>query len=438
MEITVPPATSAPLSASPTPTETPSRGAARVRYIGVDLARFLAIVGMMATHLLVAGASAVPGSPEFVANEVTLTVAAGTSAALFAVLGGVSMVLAARRRIAEGRTGAAIGAIVVRALIVILIGLLLGGIVSPVVVVLAYYGVAMLLVAPLIAAPGWLLASIALVLGIASGPLNALARQGLGVVNEGGSVNFELLGADPLSALRALFLTGEYPAVTWAVYLIVGVLAARALVAATARGSLARVAGTLAASGAVLATVAQLVSMWALANRGLLGATPVPGVDEQLVSQLLTAPTFGAPFGPELWAQLIATPHSGSPLDLARTIGIALAVIGLLVLVFDALLGARRPGPVLGTIRAAGAAPLTVYTLHIVATGLTLGPLLEQPELLAGGMPWWAMGLSAFGLQLAGVLVIGAVLAALGRRGPLEAITSGAVNLLVRSGRAPR
>lgn len=404
----------------------------RTRYLGVDLARFLAIAGMMATHLIAVNAMN-PTASEFEqgAAQLAQTLTSGIAAPLFAVLGGLSAVFATRRLLREGRVGAAIAAVALRGAILILIGLLLGLIVSPVVVVLAYYGVAMILVAPLVAAPSWVLAALAIAFGIAGGPLNALARGALGVVNEGGSVSFELLAADPLGALRALLLTGEYPAIAWGVYLIVGMLVARLLVSATARGALGRTAGAVATVGAAVAVAAQLASNWALAHLADLGFTPVPGIDPEMFRSLLASPSFGAPFSSDLWAQLVATPHSGSQMDLLRTIGIAGAVIGLLVLLCDGR-GEARTGKALEVLRCAGAAPLTVYTLHIVATGLLLAPVMEDPAVLEHGIPWWAAGTGAFALQLAGVLAIGAILAALGRRGPLEAFTSGAVRLAVR------
>lgn len=408
----------------------------RVRYLGVDLARFLAIVGMMATHLVAVNAMN-PTASEFEqgAAQLAQTLTSGIAAPLFAVLGGLSAVFATRRLLRTGRVGAAIAAVAIRGAILILIGLLLGMIVSPVVVVLAYYGVAMILIAPLVAAPSWVLATLAIAFGIAGGPLNALARGALGVVNEGGSVTFESLFADPLGALRALLLTGEYPAITWTVYLLTGMLVARLFVSATARRTLVRAAGAVAAVGAAAAVGAQLASNWAASHLSVLGFAPVPGLDPEMFRSLLIAPTFGAPFSSELWAQLVATPHSGSPMDLLRTIGIACAVIGLLVLLCDARGAARdgrRTGGVLEALRCVGAAPLTVYTLHIVATGLLLAPVMEDPAVLENGIPWWAAGTGAFALQLAGVLAIGAILAALDRRGPLEALTSGAVRLAVR------
>ncbi|TDP95466.1 uncharacterized protein DUF1624 [Leucobacter luti] len=408
---------------------------ARARYIGVDIARFLAIAGMMAAHLItIAAYVAEPGSFDEAAGAVADTLTEGIAAPLFAVLGGVSVVFATRRTLREGRTGAAIGATVLRGALLILIGLLLGLIETPVAIVLAYYGVAMILIAPLVAVRSWVLGTIAGALGVFGGPLNALARAGLEGTDPSGSLTFEDFGIDWFASLRALLLTGEYPALTWCVYLLFGVLIGRALVAATARAALGRTAAVLAALGAAVAVAAQFVSTAVIANVSAFGGPWPSGTDPAEVAEIVAHSSDGAPLAPELWAQLIATPHSGSPLDILRTAGIALAVIGLLVLLCDVgRAAAGRPlGPVLGTVRAAGAAPLTIYSLHIVATGVLLEPAFQDPSIWESGFPWWAAGISAYALQLGGALLIGALLARLGTRGPLEAAVSWIVRLVVR------
>lgn len=408
---------------------------ARARYIGVDLARFLAIAGMMAAHLITIGAAlAEPGSFAETAGALTDTLTEGIAAPLFAVLGGVSIVFATQRLIRADRIGAAIGATLLRGALLVLIGLLLGLIETPVAIVLAYYGVAMILVAPLVAARGWLLGVVGAVLGLFGGPLNALLRESLLTADPSGSLTFEDFGDDWLAATRSLLITGDYPAITWCVYLFIGILVGRAMVAATARGALGRTVATLAASGAVVAAGAQLLSTHVVRNLSRFGGPWPQGADLTEVREVVAHSSGGAPLAPELWAQLIATPHSGSPVDIARTAGIAVAVIALLVLVCDAARSAAAPrtGPILGTVRAAGAAPLTIYSLHIIATGVLLEPAIQDPALWDVGFAWWEAGIGAYLLQLAGALLIGAVLARTGKRGPLEAAVSGIVRLSVR------
>ncbi|GAA1593880.1 heparan-alpha-glucosaminide N-acetyltransferase domain-containing protein [Leucobacter chromiireducens] len=413
------------------------------RMIGVDIARFLAIVGMIAAHLVsIGGMLAAPGSFDEVAGEVADTLTAGIAAPLFAVLGGVSTVFATRKLLRAGRAGAAMGAVAVRGVLLILIGLTLGIIETPVAIVLAYYGLAMLLIAPLVAARSWLLGLIALVLTAGGGIMNAAIREANPSWGGAGQVNFDSFAQDPWAALRTLLLTGEYPALTWCAYLLVGMLIGRLLTGAAQRGALGRAAALLTTAGAALAVVAQLVSNAVVATLGGVSDPALEGYPSELLTEYVAQSTGGAPLSTQLWAQFVATPHSGSLIDILRTAGIAAAVIGVLVLLCDVLRtrgGAGAPGPVLGTLRAAGAAPLTIYTLHIIATGVILEPALMSPAAFSGeGLDWWVAGLSGFGLQLTGVLLIGAVLAALGRRGPLEALVSGVVKLVVREGRTTR
>lgn len=415
------------------------------RMIGVDIARFLAIVGMIAAHLVsIGGMLAAPGSFDEVAGEVADTLTAGIAAPLFAVLGGVSTVFATRKLLRAGRAGAAMGAVAVRGVLLILIGLTLGIIETPVAIVLAYYGLAMLLIAPLVAARSWLLGLIALVLTAGGGIMNAAIREANPSWGGAGQVNFDSFAQDPWAALRTLLLTGEYPALTWCAYLLVGMLIGRLLTGTAQRGALGRAAALLTTAGAALAVVAQLVSNAVVATLGGVSDPALEGYPSELLTEYVAQSTEGAPLSTQLWAQFVATPHSGSLIDILRTAGIAAAVIGVLVLLCDVLRtrggrAANAPGPVLGTLRAAGAAPLTIYTLHIIATGVILEPALMSPAAFSGeGLDWWVAGLSGFGLQLAGVLLIGAVLAALGRRGPLEALVSGVVKLVVREGRTTR
>lgn len=410
-------------------TQAPDRRGAR--YVGIDLARLLAVIGMMANHL-VAIASSMPGATDadVRAAEVATTLTSGIAAVLFAVLGGVSAVFATKRSLARGRKGQAAASLIIRGAILIVLGLALGELKTPIIVVLTYYGAAMIIASLFIAASTRVIAIVAAALWLAGGTVNALTRQALDLVEEGGSPTFESISAFPVETVRGLLLTGSYPAITWLAYMLVGVLIARGLVAASARGKLTRLALGLAAVGAACATVATLVSTWTLHNLALFGVDAPEGLTMKQYRGHLTLQQFGVPESPEPWAQLIAAPHSGSPVEMLRTVGIALVVIGLLVAIFDS-----RGKPANGFVdifRAAGAAPLTIYTLHIVATSFTFAPLFAGADYSAG-IPWWVAGVSALVLQLAGVLVLGIVLSATGRRGPLEALTSGIVRTVTRT-----
>src|SRR6478609_636998 len=90
------------------------------RVVGVDVARALALLGMMATHLL-------PGI-EGTHVPWTQQVAGGRASALFAVLAGVSVALVSGRKmpVHGGERRAASVRLVVRALLIGALGLALG------------------------------------------------------------------------------------------------------------------------------------------------------------------------------------------------------------------------------------------------------------------------------------------------------------------------
>ncbi|MFT3943044.1 MAG: heparan-alpha-glucosaminide N-acetyltransferase domain-containing protein [Ancrocorticia sp.] len=416
------------------------------RYVGVDIARFLAIIGMMSAHLIAVQSNFSDVSPfELGAAHLVEMIAAGTSAALFAVLGGVSTVFATRRLLAEGRAGAARLAVVVRGVVLIVIGLLLGFIPGSIAVVLTYYGVSMILIAPLLTAPNWLLAGLSGLLAVV-GPFNASVREGLGI-GIGGEELVDMRGTDimtlvsePLESLRAWLLTGVYPAVTWCVYLMVGMMIGRFVVSADARDQLKKAAIRLLAIGVPMAIVARLVSWYVVSHleqfgfTGIAGLTPenffaIPADQQHLI---LFGVSFGAPVTPDPWAQLLATPHSGSVIDLMYTIGTSLAVVALMVLALDVALVGRR-NRLVETVRCTGAAPLTIYSLHVIVTGvLFIAAVAMMPETGEFVMPWWGAGTKIFALQLSAALMIGAVLAATKRKGPLEALLSKIVQLVVR------
>jgi hypothetical protein len=435
-----------------------------VRYIGVDLARFIAIAGMMAAHLLAPLASfpGVNDADRELASGVGL-VSNGAPAALFAVLGGVSIVFATRKQLSNGLTGKAMLSVVVRGVVLIVLGVLLGFVDNNIIVILAYYGVAMILVAPLITLKNWMLASLATVLALGFGWLNITLRRSLDVQMEGPHINVGFITSDPLGTLRAIFVTGEYPAITWVTYLIVGMLIGRALTSATARGALGRTAAKLALIGGAVFVVSQLVSNWLLGKLLDFGVIQLDAaaqmsraeVLEAAQTQILQFGGSGAPVSPHIVSQLIAAPHSGSIMDLARTIALSALVIGLLVWLCDRerpRLSAAAPAsttdiassatqPSIGArlldiVRAAGAAPLTIYTTHIVVSGIIQGTFFHAAEQAGGlpetGIPWWVMGPWALVAQLVGVLAIGAILSLTKRRGPLEALLSKIVSAVVR------
>ena len=360
------------------------------RVVGVDVARCVALLGMMATHVL----------PPEVDGEVTVVhqVAAGRASALFAVLAGVSLVLVtgSLRPVRGAAWRAAYAGIAARAALIGGVGLLLGEVDSGIAVILASYAAFFLLAGPFLAlrsrwvlllAAGWALA----------GPvLSFVLRQRLP------DPTYAVPGVgslfDPVGLVRDLLVTGYYPALTWLPYLLLGIVLGRVDLGATQ----VRLRLLLGGASAVLLSVlvADGLTAGAAARRALVRSAEEPGWQGDLVRTLEhglygTVPT-GSP-----WWLAVRAPHSGTTLDLLMTAGSACVVLAACL-----VLGALAPR-VCRVVFGAGAMTLTLYSLHVVSR--------------AEG--WWdADGWPTYLGQAAVVLTIGAVYALAHRRGPLEVV----------------
>jgi len=382
-----------------------TRGAdpASARLPAIDLARLVAIVGMISAHLLPTWTTP-PGS--FVTAATT-----GFPSTLFAVLGGVGAAFAARRNLAAGRGRAAAGAQIGRGLVVAIVGVVLALVPSTIAIVLVPFGVSLMAVALLLPA---------------STPALLAVASALAVVGPLLTAHLHTVGADgdppPLSgALETILLTGVYPVITWIVYMIAGLLVGRAIIAARRAGATAGLGARLAVVGAGVAAAASAVGTWYVAAVAGPRAAAITGEPLETVVAALGESGAGWPISTGWDAILVGAPHTGSTIDILRTTGGALLVIGLLLAVV-------RPSaprdPVLRVLAAAGGASLTIYTIHV----LTVIPLAIADT----GRDGDARSLLVWGLDLAIVVVIGAVLARTGRRGPFEALVHGAGRLGAR------
>jgi uncharacterized membrane protein len=361
------------------------------RVVGVDVARAVALVGMMATHIL-------PGIDD--SGEVSLShqLAAGRASALFAVLAGVSLVLVAGRRTPlRGREWQGmLAGTAVRASLLALVGLVIGGVDSGIAVILVYYAVLFVVAVPFLALRTGPLVATAVGWAVLAPPISAWlrARVPATTYDVPSVVSLEA----PAELVRELLLTGYYPVLTWLPFVLVGVAVGRLDLRTPATP------GKLATIGAGAVAVAWLVSDALLARPGVRGelVSTFEGagwrgdLDTTLEHGLYGVTPTGTP-----WWLAVRAPHSGTTFDLLMTTGSA-----LLVLAACLLLGRALPR-VCSVLFGAGAMTLTLYSLHV---------LLRNEGWWDGDDPATFVG------QVALVLVIGGVFRWGGHRGPLEVL----------------
>ena len=368
------------------------------RVVGLDVARAVALVAMMATHIL----------PDLERGDVSLShqLAAGRASALFAVLAGVSIALMTGRTTPHrGRQRLATSAgLAVRALIITAVGLFLTGADHDIAVILHYYGLLFLLALPFIGLRARPLLALAAAWSVVVPALSHLARPHLPE---------PALGAppvgDPLLLLSELTLTGYYPALPWLTYLFVGMAVGR-LDLARARTSL-----TLVVVGAWLAVMSWAASAALVdrpeVRRALLENYEGPG-SNLLLEVTLDRGFYGTTPTGTWWWLAVDTPHTATPFDLAHTIGTSLVAIGL------AVLGARVLPQVWGVLFGAGTMTLTLYSAHVIAR--------------SDG--WWdGDDAETYLGQVVAVLVVGAVYALTRARGPLERVVVAVQQATVRA-----
>ena len=379
---------------------------AQTRLVGLDVARFLALLGMMATHLLATRDEA--GDPTWVAE-----VFSGRASALFALLAGGSLALmpgGSRPVRGEERVARSAG-LLVRALAVGVVGLLLGGIDSGVAVILVNYGVLMALGVLVVGCSARVLAALALLSALLTPVLLWWARPHL---PPRGFDSPSLEGLEqPGRLVSEVLVTGYYPVLVWTAYLLAGMALGRVDLRAV-RG---RVLGGIALAGAVLAGAAEVVSDRLLAREGTVALLDrdlwrLAGRDDtealERLHRLIDTGLYGQTPTDGAWQWLlVAAPHSSTTFDLLRTGGAAVVVVVTCVWATRSLGGWVRRAVAL--LSGAGAMTLTLYTLHVLMTSELLPPADDRQGAV---------------LQAAVVVAIGAAVAATGRRGPLEGLVA--------------
>ncbi|KUL43519.1 DUF418 domain-containing protein [Streptomyces regalis] len=366
----------------------PSPGAPGVgRLVGLDLARGLAVFGMYAVHV-----GPAPGQEGVIGF--LMEPAQGRSSALFAVLAGFAVALITGRRTPKtGRAGRqAVAKVVIRAVILLALGTALTMTGTPVVPILAFYGLFFLLVLPLYRLGAKPLALIAVGWALVGPQLLYVLRALVG------DRSFPTFGE--ADGIVSLFFTGGYPALTWVPFVIAGMAVARLDLAATA------VRIRLALTGVALA-VTGYGGSW-LALRLVPGAVAAVRESEAGVgtsSMSSASPGTAGIFGDTPAGLLVASPHSETTLSIVGNTGVAILVITACLAAMDAFPRLRRLAkPVI----AVGSMSLTAYVYHIVAIWLLGTEQLTVPPLYI---------LLGF---IASVTVLATIWSRFFQRGPLE------------------
>ncbi len=353
------------------------------RLVAVDLARGIALIAMMLAHL----GTAWDGRGNPPVGEVIST---GRAAPLFALLAGVSLTLVHRRD--PGGAGS-VRATVVRGVLLVLLGVALGSLRDmPILIILAVYGVLIVLALPARHLPTRALVALTVAWSVLA-PIGLLALR---VARDPVLVEQPTWSdlQHPVQLIGTVVLWGGYPAVVWMAFVLAGLLIGRldlgdVLVGAQLLG------GGLVVASSSLAIGRLFEPDW----RQLFARDLYPSV-------------------PADWSDLwVTSPHSSMPLDVIGAMGSATMVVGLCVLLVRVRVIARLLWPLV----AAGSMTLTLYTVHALWTWRLR---LDEPVPVEGWGVW--------ALQVVVLVGVAAAWRWRMRRGPLEQV----VRWLSRPGRA--
>jgi uncharacterized membrane protein len=291
------------------------------RVDGVDAARGLALIGMFVAHVAPAAATLEAAQLLAIADE--------RPRLLFALTAGIGLgfLTGGIRPIAEGR-GELRRQIAIRAVILIALGLLIWITLNPLVfIILDVYGVAFLLMLPLLFIP----ARVALALGI------GLLAVTPALAEMGARTDFvAAVRETPFKFLSDWVVGGAYPVIIWVPVMLIGLALARMDLGSPTVVGLTALVGTVVAS-VFLPIAARL---------------PPPEVTSE------------AEWSVPLRASIEALGNVGV---------CALVVAVMLTLTALARPAARRvAGAILSPVIAMGAMPLSIYTIHLVVISFAI------------------------------------------------------------------
>lgn len=375
------------------------------RLTGIDAARGIALLGMIATHTLPLY------NQETGYGTLTGLVFSGRSSALFAVVAGVGLALLTggsqpheAKAVNRDRRG-----IAVRALIIALLGLALGGLQTSIAIILFHYAVLFLLALPFVGMPlrrlavwagAWLLAS-----PVLAYLLRGWLLENLSPAEIDGNLTWDSFLA-PATLAADVFVTGFYPVLQWLSYILLGMVIGRLTLT-----NLPVQVGLLAA-GIFAAVTSKFLSYYLLGSLGGFDALQATASGQRWpLARMLEVNLSPVEQTGSWWWLALAGPHSNTSLDMLHAAGTAAAVLGACLLLTRA-----RPNLLL-PLSAAGAMTLTLYSLHVwvmSVVDLQVPPLEPMP---------------VFWIQATIYVVLAILFQRIEARGPLEFLTSGASRL---------
>lgn len=329
----------------------------KARIIGVDAARGLALLGMMAVHVLPAVRE--DGEPTLV-----WTLGSGVAAALFAFLAGVSLSLStggSTPHQGKALNGSRIST-AVRAGILIALGMLLAVLDPPAGIILTYYGVMFLMAVPMLRAGAGTLLALAGVFAVL-GSFFVLFTSGRMPSLGGYDPSLTTLLTEPDATLSALFITGTYPALAWMTFICAGMAIGRLNL------SLRDTQLRLVVGGLATALVSWSVSTVALETMGGYGRileTTAGLSDETLTQIMIWGSDFESTPTSSGWWLFSLSPYSETPLEMLNVLGWAVAAFGAMLLLGSRAAWLVRPLVLLGTMT------LTLYSLHLAFISTSL------------------------------------------------------------------
>jgi uncharacterized membrane protein YeiB len=339
------------------------------RVTGLDVARALAVFGMLGAHFGGVAADMVASPSSW------LGAVHGRSSILFAVLAGVSLTLLTGRTVipAGEELIRARTRLFVRAAWVFAIGIALEALGTDIDVILGVYGVLFVLALPFLRwSPRRLLVAAA-VLAVLTPPAALLL-----------TVWAQATGLEE-SPMVLLMLNGPYPALIWLTFILVGMAVGRSDLGSS------RMQARLLAAGTTLAALGYGAG-WLTTRWWGQAASTQAWVDGEIDSRSWSLAWLSG-----------AAPHSGTTFEIVGSVGVALLVIAGCLVVAERLPTATFP------LVSVGAMALTAYTGQVIA------PTLLDRD-FEGGPTWLAFIAVIVVLSTGWRLVLG--------QGPLERLLS--------------